>query len=254
MKTLKMITNISLFCCFCLMLAVNYGCKKEKPENLTVEDNIESLKNSETNAKIKTLQKKIKAETDNKVKIKLIEELAETTDKKGDHKSVINAANKALKISKENFLIYFYKGKAFLYEGNFDSALENLQKSIELNEKYSKSHYELANLYYKMYEYTKAFDEYELAIKYNKKNIDAYNNLSVLCIRLKKYNKAKYLINKLLKINPKFSAAYKNKGILYYRHLNNNKLAVSNFKKYLKLEPNTKNSRILRVIIQNIDR
>ena len=92
----------------------------------------------------------------------------------------------------------------------------------EAQEAYSNHDYDLA-----IKLYSEAADRYP-------ENGDIYYNLGICYLRKNNYSGAADMFEKVISINPRDADAYYNLGALYETYLNNKKLAIKYYKKYLK--------------------
>jgi len=134
---------------------------------------------------------------------------------------------------------YNNKGIAFLKKNNLEKATYffNKANSIWPN---TLSFYYLGLAYQKINKLDSAIEYYKKAVKIDPNFTLAYNNLAAIYLEISKLKKAKYYIEKAIISNPKtpiLHALYTNLGN-YYRISNNFKMAIKNYNKSIKLNPN----------------
>ncbi len=99
--------------------------------------------------------------------------------------------------------------------GNEVNAVFFLQKSLILNPKFDKAHYNLGNIYFKEKKYNMALNEYKSAIKYKKDFAYYYYNLACAYIALNEYGKAQSELKKAIKLKSDDCNFYYNLAYAY---------------------------------------
>lgn len=84
----------------------------------------------------------------------------------------------------------------------YEKALEEFKKAIELKPDYADAYHNLANTYGEMGDVENAITNYENAIKFNPNLWQSYQNLGAIYFNLGDKEKTKEFIEKALKINP----------------------------------------------------
>ncbi len=188
-----------------------------------------------------------------------IEELNE----KNNYNPLFTITNKSLDKYKEvfeNFVLYFnarldiqksshnYLNRGIFYSltGDYNAALEDLNKSIELDGKQGIAYFSRANCRYKMLEeietlagtqedltvslaqpdldpsagvnlampeYEKILDDYQTLLFLNPKFFFGYYNRAFIKLRLKQYKSAIEDLNRAIQLEPEFAEAYFNRGL-----------------------------------------
>lgn len=121
-----------------------------------------------------------------------------------------------------------------LYE--FDNAIIDFTKAIELNPKNSIAYNNRATAYYYIKEYDKAFSDLNQAIALDPDNANFYNNRGKVCYAQMKLDLAMTNYNIALNLNPNFVNAYNNRG-QWYSSQNQFNLAMMDFDRAFKLDP-----------------
>lgn len=145
--------------------------------------------------------------------------------------------------------IHFNHATDYKKQGNYQKAIEELLKAIEVDPEYAKAHSLLGSIYSELgrnkeaiqsfqmalqsdpsnsktwnnlgveYNYVgnhqKAFDSFKQAIRIDPNNYQAYNNMAVKLEDFKKYNEAVQLYQKAIQLNPQYKDAYYNLGTLF---------------------------------------
>jgi tetratricopeptide (TPR) repeat protein len=128
------------------------------------------------------------------------------------------------------------RGVAFYYLQDYDSALNDLNKAVEICPKWSDGYFMRGNVKYALEEYQPASADYKKAVELKPK---AAGYLDALCIcysRAEDYPNAVKCYKKILARNSCNSYARDNLGYAYLA-TNDYPSAIINFKKCLELEP-----------------
>jgi len=110
-----------------------------------------------------------------------------------------------------------YNRRANLYYEleEYDKALEDYARCIEIDPKFLKAYFNRANLYQNLEEYDKALKEYARCIEIDPKDLIAYNRRAFLYEELEEYDKALEEYARCIEIDPKDLIAYFNRANLY---------------------------------------
>jgi tetratricopeptide (TPR) repeat protein len=127
-------------------------------------------------------------------------------------------------------------GKTHFEQGNYDQAIENYRKSLQLNDRYS-TYLLLGNAYAAKKDFRNARTAFMEALKRNPRAELAYFSLGGLEIQMNKPAEALKNYEKAIELNPSFGEAYKNAAILYYM-AEDYKPALDYFQKYLSYTDN----------------
>ncbi|MCI0505218.1 MAG: type IV pilus biogenesis/stability protein PilW [Gammaproteobacteria bacterium] len=130
-------------------------------------------------------------------------------------------------------------GVGYYEQGNYEVALEKLQKALELKSDYGPAHSAMALVYEKMQKYDKADEHYREAIDLSPEDGGIYNNYGVfLCKRNRAEEAEKYFIKAIqipLYATPEL--AYENAGACA-RRIPDSEKAERYLNKALELNPN----------------
>ena len=148
---------------------------------------------------------------------------------------------------------YIDKGIDYIYSGKFQAALENIDKSIELNNNWEISYFYRAVAHQALGNLDEAMLDYSKAIQINPKMTDAYYNKAYITLSRKDIDtpdvqKAVADLEKALELDPKFidalyamAAAQKKLGD-YHK-------ALEYIELLLQIEPQAVNARALKKLI-----
>ena len=91
-----------------------------------------------------------------------------------DFQKAEETLSKAIRYDKGNFEAYYYRGCAKVNALNYQGAIEDFQKAIELKPDYADAYFNLGRTYYLMNDQDKACEYYKLADKYGRPNLEDY--------------------------------------------------------------------------------
>ncbi|MDR2094776.1 MAG: tetratricopeptide repeat protein [Treponema sp.] len=141
-------------------------------------------------------------------------------------------------ITKEKIAeVYKFIGLAYRQKDNYNAALENYNKSIELNPDNWSVFSNRGFLYDKMGKNALALADYIEAIYIKPDYAIAYNNRGIILERMGKYDEARDDYLDAIRLDPKFPEPYNNLGNIYCKQ-GNYKSAIQYYKIALKLNPN----------------
>jgi len=126
----------------------------------------------------------------------------------------------------------------YALELDFEDAIKELDKAIELDPNNPIYHDSKANILYDMGKYQNAIQEYNKAIELDPNNPDYHNNKGLAQGKLHRYLDAIKEFDKAIELNPNNPIYHNNKGITLgklHRYLD----AIKEFDKAIKLDPNS---------------
>jgi type IV pilus assembly protein PilF len=130
-------------------------------------------------------------------------------------------------------------GVGYYEQGNYEVAMEKLQKALELKPDYGPAHSAIALVYEQMQKYDKADEHYREAVDLSPEDGGIYNNYGVfLCKRNRAEEAEKYFIKAIqLPLYATPELAYENAGACA-RRIPDNEKAEKYLNKALELNPN----------------
>jgi protein O-mannosyl-transferase len=131
---------------------------------------------------------------------------------------------------------YSNRGNAYQRKGNFDQAIVDYSKAIEVNPSYAEGYYNRGLAYQNKGDINQAISDYNKAIEINPNYSDAYNNRGSAYQHQGNFAQAFSDYNKALEINPKHDDAYYNRGMAYHGQGNLDQ-AILDFNRALKINP-----------------
>lgn len=110
---------------------------------------------------------------------------------------------------------YFESGKIKKANNDFEGAIEDFTKAIEINASFAEAYFERGSAKSKLFyaDFKGAIEDYTKAISINPVFDKAYNNRGYCKRKLKDYKGAIADYTKAIGINPKFAGAYYNRGV-----------------------------------------
>ena len=150
-------------------------------------------------------------------------------------------AQKKLKIYRENYQVISKRfelakqaidinnqAKKKMEKGNYQAAIQDLNKAINLNPSLSEAYLSRGVAYSQLGRRIAAIADFNQAIKINPKNAKAYYYRGDEYLQLRDQGKALQDFNQAIKINPSNPKSYFNRGVVYYL-LGNRNQAMENF-------------------------
>ena len=132
--------------------------------------------------------------------------------------------------------IYFYRGNAYDFEGDFDSAVSDLSKAIEMNPRFGEAYYNRGVIYYRRGELDLAIPDFTEAIEINLDIPKPYYGRGSAYSKKGKFDEAIADFTKAIEIDPEYSDAYNGRGMEYMEKKDLDS-AIKDFDKAIELEP-----------------
>jgi len=133
-------------------------------------------------------------------------------------------------------------GDYYSRHGNFERAVEEFKKAIEIKSNYTDAYHNLANTYWQMGKADLAIENYQKALEFNPNLWQSYQNLGGIYFKQEKFELAKEQIEKAVAINPENSIINSNLGIVYLK-LGDKTKAKKAFLKALEVDPQNQKAR-----------
>ena len=142
--------------------------------------------------------------------------------------------------------VYFNRANKKIDNKDYDGAIEDYKKVIELDPEYLNAYNYLAYSYFAKGDFKSAQENCEKELKVHPDNYKAYNNMGTIKHYQKDYKSAIDYYTKAVEIKPDHAKAYNNRGIAKY-YLKDYDGAMEDYQKALKVDPNFKSAK------ENID-
>ena len=159
---------------------------------------------------------------------------------KGDYDRAITDYNKAIELDPKYVHAYNMRGMAYAdHKKDYDRAITDYNKAIELDPKYVHAYNNRGRAYAdNKKDYDRAITDYNKAIELDPKYAYAYNNRGrVYAYNKKDYDRAITDYNRAIELDPKYVHAYNNRGSAYENKKDANR-AIADYNKALALDPN----------------
>jgi len=140
--------------------------------------------------------------------------------------------------SLDEIKLYYDRGKAYLQKGQVESAIENLQKVIQLQPDFANAYLHLGAAYYALGQPEQAIDHIQKHIKLQPGSAVAYISLGNVYASMEQRQKAIECYAKAAELQPKDATPYYCIGIIHCQ-LGNYRAAIDNFKIALDLQPHS---------------
>lgn len=147
---------------------------------------------------------------------------------------------------------YNNRGNIYLSRNEYDNAITDYNRALELNQNYAKVFNNRGNAYRRKKEYGKAVSDYNRALELDPNCEEAYNNRGNVYLIKEEYDKALADYNKALSLDPNITQIYYNRGIIYLINKDYTK-AQADIKKF-KESGGEVDPKILILIQQNKDK
>jgi tetratricopeptide (TPR) repeat protein len=141
-----------------------------------------------------------------------------------------------VKVTKENDVAYNNRGTIYYEKGEYDLAIADYNKAIEISPAYIEAYYNRGKIYNAKGQYDLAISDYSKAIAINPKLAEAYTNRGNIYKTTGRYALAISDYDKAIELNPTLAEAYNNRGAAYYVK-GEYALAISDYSKAIELKP-----------------
>ena len=160
---------------------------------------------------------------------------ASSLDKR-DYDRAIADFTKAIEINPKDGDAYGFRGLAYTRKDNYDLAIADFTKVIEINPKDGDAYRARGIAYGRKDNYDRAIADFTKAIEINPKDGDAYGFRGLAYTRKDNYDLAIADFTKVIEINPQEGQAYRERGIAYGRKDNYDR-AIADFTKAIEINP-----------------
>src|SRR5208283_1984353 len=108
---------------------------------------------------------------------------------------------------------YLNRGLAYEAKEQFDQAIADFSKAIEVNPNSEKAYDSRGNIYLLKGQADQAIADYSKVIALNPKNLKAYNNRAIAFQSKRQFDQAIADYSKIIELNPKIAQAYFYRGL-----------------------------------------
>lgn len=150
---------------------------------------------------------------------------------------------------------YLDEGIYNIQDGKYKNAIENINKSLEIKNDWEIPYFYRAVAHHALENFDEAMLDYTKALQINDKMTDAYYNRARITLSRKDIenpdiNSAKDDLEKALELDPNFIDALYAMAAAQ-KKLGNYTLAIEYLERLLKLEPDAVNAKALKKLIEN---
>ena len=167
----------------------------------------------------------------------------------GDFNGALSDNNKAIEINPQYANAYSNRGIVYAKIGKYDNAIADFNKVIELKPKYAEVYANRGNVYSKIGNYDSAIADYNIAIKIKPDFPEVLNNRGIYLINLNRIDESLRDFNKAIELNPQFTEAYFTRGSAYAK-IGKYDNAIADFNKAIELNPQYANAFFNRGIVK----
>ncbi len=131
---------------------------------------------------------------------------------------------------------YYKQGLSHSDQGNYEIAIQNYNKAIELKPNFLDAYLKRGLAYHFMEKYNQAILNYNKAIELDSKNIIAYHYRAASFVFIGNYELQLKDFNKIIQLAPDDVLAHAGKGHCYFQ-TKDYKLAIQEYTKVIELKP-----------------
>jgi tetratricopeptide (TPR) repeat protein len=153
-----------------------------------------------------------------------------------NYDSAIEYIEKALQINPEDTGANYNLGLAFKEKGELDKAIACYQKAVQLDPNFADAYYNSGTAFQEKGQYDEAVACYEKALRIDPNLSGVYYNLGIIFQEKGQYDEAITYYQKALQFNPSLSDAYNNLGLCLQDEGKINE-AIGQYKRALHLNP-----------------
>jgi len=156
--------------------------------------------------------------------------------KKGDYERAIRDFDKGIELNPELVEACNNRGLAYAKKGDYERAIRDFDKGIELNPELVEAYNNRGNAYEGIGEYKQAIQDLDKAIELNPEFAEAYYNRGLAYAKKGEYEQAIQDFDKAIELNPEFAGAYNNRGNAC-RIIGDYERAIQDLDKAIELNP-----------------
>ena len=140
-----------------------------------------------------------------------------TYHNKGNFDRAIDEYTKALELKLDYTEAYYNRGNAYHRKGNFDRAIDEYTKALELKLDYANAYNNRGNAYYNKGDYEKAIVDFNRAIELRPDDAKTYFGRGDAYADNDEFDNAIQDYNAALELNPDFGLVYYKRGVMWLR-------------------------------------
>ncbi|NQT07283.1 MAG: tetratricopeptide repeat protein, partial [Candidatus Omnitrophica bacterium] len=144
--------------------------------------------------------------------------------------------NKAIELDPELTLAYSNRGVAYAGKSEFDNAFKDFNKAIELDPEVVIAYVARGSTYVKIAGFDKAIENFTKALELDPVFFSVYVDRGKVYVKIGEFDKAIEDFTRAIELNPKLAEAYTNRGYAYMERGELDK-AMTDFNKVIELNP-----------------
>jgi tetratricopeptide (TPR) repeat protein len=137
----------------------------------------------------------------------------------------------------DDFFAYGKRGEYYLTQKQFEPALEDYNKSIELNPRYASAYINRGRAHQQLGNFEDALFDFGEALRFGYKDPRVYLNRGVALLMLDNNSQALVSFTRYIKAVPKDATGYMNRGVVH-RRLQNYDAAIADYTTAIRIKPN----------------
>jgi tetratricopeptide (TPR) repeat protein len=134
---------------------------------------------------------------------------------KKQYDRAIEDYNKAIELNPGDARVYVGRAAVYSMNGQYDRVVEDCSKALELDPKLADAYINRGRAYFGKQQYDRAIEDYNKAIDLDPKYARGYHNRGNAYIGKKQYSRAIEDYNKAIELDQKYAASYYNKACVY---------------------------------------
>ena len=156
--------------------------------------------------------------------------------RKSQYDEAIIELNKAIEIYPRYALAYNDRGVAYLRKKQYDRAISDFTMTLDINPKHHHAHYNRGIAYLDKRNYGEAISNLNQAIELDPSNPEIYYERGFAHLSKNQNEKAIADFNQAITLNPRYAKAFNDRGWAYVRKRQYDQ-AISDFSKAIEIEP-----------------
>jgi tetratricopeptide (TPR) repeat protein len=205
--------------------------QKETDHSAAIEQVLNAYEYSEHSEEIIRILRKLSQDHSNNLISPAIQESIKRllryieADQQENKRELLAAAESLLEIvehkpslsKKSKLIAHVYRKRGFAYRrlNQFDKAIEDYSRAIELDPNYSRAYASRGSVYRVLKDYERAIEDFDQALKHNPKYASAYNSRSETYRLGKEYLRALEDLNRAIELEPYYARAYARRGLIH---------------------------------------
>jgi tetratricopeptide (TPR) repeat protein len=154
----------------------------------------------------------------------------------GNYDIAIANFDRAIQLDPKQWNPYLRRGETYYRKGNYDQALADYDRAIHLNSQQPNAYHDRGLALARTGDHDLAIADFDKAIELSPQEAAIYNARGAVYARKADYNRARADYNRALQLSPQLKMIYYNRG-LTYAHQGDYDSALADFNKEIELNP-----------------